>query len=227
MTKPRESAEGSAEKPLNVWIVEDNAPYRNSLSRVVGGMVGHENLRAFSDCEGALAALPTGRAPEALLLDLDLPGMGGLEALPRFKSLAPATRIIILTSFDDHDRIAKAICAGAAGYLLKSTELSRVTSAIHEALAGGAPMTPSVASVVLTMFAQASAAKNTSPEYGLTPRERETLEGMVGGLTAKAIAARMNVSYHTVDTHVRNIYEKLGVQSRGGAVAKAVRERLF
>lgn len=206
-----------------VWIVEDNDPYRTSLSRVVERVAGEGRFRAFGDCETALGLLPTARKPGVLLLDLGLPGVSGLEALGRFKELAPEMRVIVLTSFDDQESIFKAICAGASGYLLKSAELSQVTSAIREVVAGGAPMTPQVASVVLTMFAKLGANKVPNAEYGLSPRETETLKAMVEGLATKEIAERLGVSYHTVDTYVRNIYAKLRVQSRAGAVAKAVR----
>lgn len=214
-------------KPVRVWIVEDNPAYRQSLRKVVERMSSSEGVTAYGNCEEALASLNAASAPDVLLLDLGLPGMSGIEGLPRLKTAAPEMRIIALTSFDDRDWIFKAICAGASGYLLKTTPLSEVTEAIHEVLKGGAPMNPEVASVVLNMFAKMGAGQGETPEYGLSPRERETLEGMVDGLTAKEIAARMKVSYHTVDTYVRSIYTKLHVQSRGGAVAKAIRERLF
>jgi DNA-binding NarL/FixJ family response regulator len=217
----------SGANALSVWIVEDNAPYRQSLVRVVSCIVDADHLRAFGDAEDLLAALKAGPAPDALLLDLGLPGMSGVRALPHIKTVAPQTRIIALTSFDDHESIAKAIRAGVSGYLLKTTELSKITGAIREVLAGGAPMTPQVASIVLAMFAQQGERPDSPPEYGLSPRERETLNGMVEGLTAKEIAVRMGVSYHTVDTYVRAVYAKLDVQSRGMAVAKAVREQLF
>jgi DNA-binding NarL/FixJ family response regulator len=212
---------------LRVWIVEDNPAYRNSLTRVVSRMAEVGECRVFGDCEDAMAALQSESTPDVMLLDLGLPGMSGAEGLIRFKSLAPNMRVIVLTSFDDQGWIFKAICAGASGYLLKSTPLSQITGAIRDVLNGGAPMTPQVASIVLNMFAQFGAVQKPNQEYGLSPRERQTLEGMVAGLTAKEIAGRMEVSYHTVDTYVRNIYLKMDVQSRGGAVAKAVREKLF
>ncbi len=211
---------------LSVWIVEDNAAYRQSLLRVLCRIVDAPNLRAFADAEDMLAALAAGNFPSALLLDLGLPGMSGAAALMRVKAFAPQIRVIVLTSFDDHQSIADAICAGASGYLLKTAELTNITDAIREALAGGAPMTPQVASIVLAMFAQQGHARTAQPEYGLSSRERETLDGMVRGLTTKEIAAQMGISYHTVDTYVRAVYSKLDVQSRGGAIAKAVRENL-
>ncbi len=212
---------------LTVWIVEDNAAYRQSLLRVLSRIVDAPNLRAFPDAEDMLSALMAGNHPRALLLDLGLPGMSGVAALTRVKAVAPQMRVIVLTSFDDHQSIADAICAGAAGYLLKTAELANITGAIREVLAGGAPMTPQVASIVLAMFAQQGKTGVAQPEYGLSPRERETLDGMVRGQTTKEIAANMGVSYHTVDTYVRGVYSKLDVQSRGSAVAKAVRENLY
>lgn len=213
-------------KPLRIWIVEDNAAYRASVARVIARIPDCGEARAFPDCEETFSALAGEPPPHILLLDLGLPGMNGLDGLSRFKAIAPELRILILTSSDDHDRIFKAVCAGASGYLLKTAPLAKLNDAIREVLAGGAPMSPPVASAVLNMFAQLGGAKPSPADYGLAPREKQTLEGMVQGLTVKEIADRMQVSYHTADTYVRNIYTKLHVHSRAGAVAKAVRERL-
>jgi DNA-binding NarL/FixJ family response regulator len=212
---------------VRVWMVEDNAAYRNSLARVVEKLVGKEQAREFADCESALAALENSPMPDVMLLDLGLPGMSGLEGLRQLKKCAPQIRTIVLTSFEDRASIFEAISAGAAGYLLKNSKVSEITGAIRELMAGGAPMSRQVASVVLTMFAEIAAAKQSRKRFCLSPREHETLEGMVAGWTTKEIAARMSVSYHTVDTYIRSIYEKLDVQSRSGAVARAVREGLF
>lgn len=218
--------DGAAPK-IHVWIVEDNTAYRQSLVRVVERLCGPESTRDFFDCESALAALASHTAPEVLLLDLGLPGMTGLEGLSRFKGHTPQIRVLVLTSFEDRDSIFKAICSGASGYLLKNASVSEITNAIQELLAGGAPMSRNVASVVLNMFMKIGAGQAAKTEFGLSTREHETLEGMVAGLTTKEIAARMSISYHTVDTYIRSIYQKLNVQSRGGAVAKAIREGLF
>lgn len=209
-----------------VWIVEDNAAYRSSVVRVVEGMAACQEARAFSDCEETFCAFAGTAAPDLLILDLGLPGMNGLDGLRRFKALAPELKILVLTSSDDQERIFKAICSGASGYLLKSSPLANLHNAIREVLAGGAPMSPAVASAVLSMFALMGGSKPGPHDYGLAPREKETLEGMVQGLTVKEIADRMGVSYHTADTYVRAIYTKLHVHSRAGAVAKAVRERI-
>jgi DNA-binding NarL/FixJ family response regulator len=130
----------------------------------------------------------------------------------------------MLTAFDDSDKIFRAICAGASGYLLKTAPIERIVEAIEEALRGGAPLTPQVAQSVLRMFATLA---QPAQDYGLTAREKKILELMTQGLIKKEIADRLGVSYHTVDTHLRNIYTKLHVHSRTGAVAKAIKERLF
>jgi DNA-binding NarL/FixJ family response regulator len=224
---PLEPAPHSDHDPLQVWLIEDNSAYRESLTRAVTLITPADDVRAFGNCEVALEDLARLEAPHVLLLDIGLPGMSGLEGLERFKSLAPAMLIIMVTSFDDHDRIFKAICAGASGYLLKSAPLAEITEAIRQVLRGGAPMSPQVASSVLRILGQMGQTKPATAEYGLSPRERETLEAMVHGITLKEIAHRMDISHHTVDTYVRNIYSKLHVRSRGGAVAKALRERLL
>jgi DNA-binding NarL/FixJ family response regulator len=130
----------------------------------------------------------------------------------------------MLTVFDSHDKIFKAICAGASGYLLKTSPSEKIVESIHEAHAGGAPMTPQVARSVLDMFGRVSP---PGEDYGLTSREQKILELMIQGMTKKEIADALAISYHTVDTHLRNIYTKLHVHTRTGAVAKALKERLF
>ena len=162
--------------------------------------------------------------PDVVLLDVELPGLNGLEAVKRIKSISPSTRVIMLTVFDDHDKIFKAICAGASGYLLKTSPVEKIIESIREAQDGGAPMTPRVARSVLDMFMRTS---SPHEDYGLTTREQSILELMTKGLIKKEIADRLSVSYHTVDTHLRNIYAKLHVHTRTGAVSKALKERLF
>jgi len=130
----------------------------------------------------------------------------------------------MLTVFDDHDKIFKAICAGASGYLLKTSPVEKIIESIREAQDGGAPMTPRVARSVLDMFSRSSPPHQ---DYGLTAREQKILELMTQGLIKKEIADQLTLSYHTVDTHLRNIYSKLHVHTRTGAVSKALKEKLF
>jgi len=210
--------------PVSVWLVEDNHTFRNVVARVLGQVDGLECSRQFSNAEDALDALAGGGVPDVILLDVELPGQSGLEAVRKIKAICPSTRVVMLTVFEDHEKVFKAICAGASGYLLKTAPVERIVESIHEALTGGAPMTPRVAKSVLEMFSQLVQPKH---DYGLTTREQEILELMTQGLAKKQIADQLSVSYHTVDTHMRNIYTKLHVHSFTGAVARALKERLF
>jgi DNA-binding NarL/FixJ family response regulator len=209
---------------INVWLIEDNDAFRNALVRVIRQLEGMDCPRTFSSCEEALKALAAESPPEVILLDVGLPGMSGIEGIKHIKATAPATHVIMLTMFDDHDKVFKSICAGASGYLLKTAAPEKITEAILEVLAGGAPMNARVAKSVLDMFAKLAAPQ---ADYGLTGREKEVLELMVRGLIKKEIADTLSLSYHTIDTHLRNIYQKLHVHTRTGAVAKALKERLF
>ncbi|HSU57608.1 MAG TPA: response regulator transcription factor [Candidatus Dormibacteraeota bacterium] len=210
--------------PISVWLVEDNHTFRRTVARLLNQVPGLVCSQDFSNSEDALESLENGALPDVVLVDVELPGMDGIQAVRRMKSMSPATRIIMLTVFDDHDKIFKAICSGASGYLLKTAPVETVIDSIREVYSGGAPMTPRVARSVLDMFGKFMVPQH---DYGLTAREQKILELMTQGLIKKEIADRLSVSYHTVDTHLRNIYAKLHVNTRSGAVAKALKERLF
>ena len=209
---------------INVWLIEDNSAFREALARVIRDSGGLDCPRTFSSCEEALQALQNTTPPEVILLDVGLPGMSGIEGIQHIKAAAPTTQVIMLTMFDDHDKVFKSICAGASGYLLKTAPPHKITDAIQEVLSGGAPMNSRVARSVLDMFAKLA---GPHADYGLTGREKMVLELMVRGLIKKEIADQLSLSYHTIDTHLRNIYQKLHVHTRTGAVAKALKERLF
>lgn len=208
-----------------VWLIEDHADSRRVLARVLNRSATLTCPCAFASCEEALAALHSKAAPDVILLDIGLPGMSGIEGIPRLKALAPAAQVIILTVFDDEEKVFNALCAGASGYMLKDSDEDTIAEAVREVLEGGAPINPRVARLVLKMFT--SRAAPAVHEYGLSSREREVLELMVAGLIKKEIADRLHLSYHTVDNHLRSIYSKLQVHTRGGAVAKAIAERLL
>jgi len=210
---------------VNVWLVEDNETYRSAIKRALGHASGLRCTGAFGSCEDALLRLRQDDPPEIILLDIGLPGMSGLEGIEQFKALSPTTHIIILTAFEDTDKIFRAICAGASGYLLKTSTASAIEAAIREVVGGGAPMTPQIARSVLGLFAK-MATPAPSPDQGLSRREKETLEYLVQGLATKEIADRLDLSIHTVDTHLRNIYRKLHVHSRAGAVGKMIQSKL-
>lgn len=218
------SAVKSVRPPINVWLIEDNHTFRNTVARALGRVENIECSQHFANAEDALDAMLGGAVPDVALVDVELPGQNGIEAVRKIKSISPATRVVMLTVFDDQEKVFKAICAGASGYLLKTSPVERIAESIHEALAGGAPMTPRVAGAVLKMFSQLVQPKQ---DYGLTVREQKIVELMSNGLIKKEIADQLELNYHTMDTHLRNIYTKLHVHSRTGAVAKAVKERLF
>jgi len=210
--------------PIPLWVIEDNETYRNTIAELVDSTEGMRCTHAFQSCEKALKALEDDFPPEIILMDIGLPGISGIEGIGRIKAISPSTDVIMLTVFDDEKQIFDAICSGASGYLLKSAQAHEIIGAVRQVLAGGAPMDSRVARKVLDMFSRLSVPMG---EYGLTGREKEFLRLMVDGLTAKEIAERLFLSIRTVDTHVKNIYMKLQVHSRSGAVAKALRERLL
>lgn len=212
-------------QPITVWLVEDNEPYRASLTKAVRRIAGGAGVRAFADCEAALKELETSVPPRVMLLDIGLPGMSGLDGIARFKAISPDLRIIMLTSFDDHNRVVRAICAGASGYMLKTSPVVKVKEAIEEVLEGGAPMSPQIASAVLGLVVKLATPRTSEPL--LSPRETEVLQLMSQGLAMKEIGVRLGASYHTVDTHIRRVYEKLQVHSRAEAVAKGMKQGLL
>jgi DNA-binding NarL/FixJ family response regulator len=208
---------------LTLWLIEDNAPFRRTVQRVVSKLPNIETVRGFSTFEEALVALSKATAPDIVLLDVGLPGMTGIEGIAPLKAAAPDVQILILTAFEDDDRIFRAICAGASGYLLKTSTTAEIATAVAEVQRGGSPMTPRIARRVLEMFAKANPPKR---DYGLSPREQEILQLLVQGKTVKEAAADLGISFHTADEYIRTVYTKLQVHTRSGAVAKAIKEGL-
>lgn len=213
----------ASKPPTRIWLVEDNNAFRSVIARVINDIAGFECSEAFSSCEDALESLASAR-PEIILLDVELPGMNGLEGIREIKKRSPNTHVVMLTVFADQQKIRNAIGAGASGYLLKTSSEEEIAAAMRDVLAGGTPMNKEVARSVWNMFAEMAA---PAEAHRLTPREKEILKGLVEGLGNKEIAEKLSMSYHTVDAHLRNIYDKLKVHNRAGAVAKAVHERLI
>lgn len=209
---------------VRVAIFEDRAPVREALSLLVQGTEGLELAGAFADCNNLRPDIEQAQ-PEVVLMDIEMPGMNGVEAVKILKREYPGITILMQTVFDDDEKVFHAICAGASGYLLKNTPPSKLLESIIESYQGGAPMSPSIARKTLSLF-QKFLGPAQPPDYQLTNREKDILQQLVKGLSYKMIAGACNISFDTVRTHIRNIYEKLHVASMTEAVAKAIKERL-
>jgi DNA-binding NarL/FixJ family response regulator len=208
---------------LQVAIIEDRREIRAGLAALIGGTEGFRCADVFASMEDALPALAE-RAPDVVLVDIGLPGMSGIEGLKILRARHPALPLVMLTVYDDDERIFDALCAGASGYLLKKTAPSRLIESLREAAEGGAPMSPEVARRVIALFRELRPPARA--DYDLTPHERRILGMLVEGHNYKTAAVALGVSVNTISFHVRHVYEKLQVHSRSDAVAKALRERI-
>ncbi len=204
-------------REIKVGIVKDQKQTREGLATLINGTQGLRTVGAWATMEDALSRIERD-PPHVLLADINLPGMSGIDGVRKIKERLPALHILMLTVYDDNDRIFDAICAGACGYLLKDTPPTRLLEAVREAQEGGAPMTGDVARKVVTMF-QSIAPKKS--EHGLSPRELEVLKLLADGHSYKTAADAISVSIDTLRFHTRNIYEKLHVHSKSEAVLKA------
>jgi DNA-binding NarL/FixJ family response regulator len=212
---------------VKVTIFEDRKPVREAISLLVEGTAGLELAGAYPDCSNLESRIQHSK-PDVVLMDIEMPGMNGVEAVKIIKRLFPEITVVMQTVFEDDDKVFDAICSGASGYLLKDTPPSRLMESIKEAHEGGAPMSPTIAKKTLNLFQKflSPLSGNTNTDYHLSPREKEVLEWLVKGYSYKMIAASCTISFDTVRTHIRNIYHKLHVASMSEAVAKAIRERL-
>ena len=219
--KPSETL--PSRRVITVAIIEDDRLIREGLATLINGCKGFRCTGAFRSMEAALAQ-PWSPVAEAALVDLGLPGMSGVEGLSRLRDKYPATALLVLTVYEDDERIFQALCAGACGYLLKKTAPQRILDSIEEALNGGAPMSPEVARRVLQLFREIRPPERVS--YELTPHELRLLKLLVEGHNYQSAAAELGVSFSTINFHMQNIYGKLQVHSKSEAVAKALRQRL-
>jgi len=196
---------------ITVAIVEDDKYIRSSIAEFLQMQPDFKLLGEFGSVEAFIA---TGPGPDVLLLDIELPGISGLEGAFRIKEEHPDTNILMLTVYEDRERIFKALQAGATGYLLKNTPLIKIRTAIIEATEGGAPMSPLVAKKVIAYFSGKPAPVEESNHEHLTVREHEVSLLLINGDTYKQIAWRLNISPDTVRQHIKNIYRKLQINSR-------------
>jgi DNA-binding NarL/FixJ family response regulator len=205
---------------ITVSIVEDNEQLRGTLARVINRAEGFECLSQYATAEAALQALPQEK-PNVVLMDINLPGINGVECVRRLKPLAPQTLVIMLTAYEDTENIFNSLAAGASGYLLKRTTSAELLNALRDVQKGGSPMTAHIARKVVQSFQKAGASAQATEN--LSQREQEVLDCLSQGLMYKEIAEKLGISYETVHTYIRRIYEKLQVRTRTEAVAKFLR----
>ena len=203
---------------ITVSIVEDDAPARNILAEWIRGADGFECLGVHGSAESALASLPREK-PSVVLMDINMPGMSGVECVRRLKPQMMETQFMMLTVYEDSDHIFTALSSGASGYLLKRTPRAQLLAAVKEVCAGGSPMSSNVARKIVQSFQQFNSAL-PSEQVNLSPREREVLELLARGFLYKEISDLLKISMPTVNTHIHRIYEKLHVRSRAQAIAK-------
>lgn len=206
-----------------ILLYEDNAGYRENLAKLLDTDPGLRVVGQYSDCRRLREQVDLHR-PDLVLLDIDMPYVDGLQGLYLLKQHAPLVKALMLTIFDDNDKVFSAICLGADGYLLKHTAPNKILDALHDLFNGGAPMTPSIARKVLDLFPKSLVMP--PKDYQLTEKERAVLSLLVTGKSYKMIAAEMGVTVNTVRTHIKGIYEKLAVHSAAEAIIKAIREQI-
>jgi DNA-binding NarL/FixJ family response regulator len=206
--------------PITVAIVEDDAPLRASLAGILQRAPDCRCVGAFSSAEQALEEIPA-LLPQVVLMDINLPGMDGVQCVRRLADLIPKAQILMLTVHEDTDTIFESLSAGAAGYLLKPVRAAELLTAVKDVYAGGAPMTSHIARKVVQSFKRAGAGPDDGKQ--LSPRERDVLDFLVKGYSYKEVADQMGITYSTVHTHIEHISQKLHVQSRAQAVAKYLR----
>jgi len=212
-------------EPLRVWLLEDHDAFRRTVLRLLSHTSDMRAEHAFGSAEALMEQLNAGDTPppHVLLLDLGLPGMSGLDVIREVTQRLPECRIIVLTVFEDEEKISQALTTGACGYLLKTAEPHEITGTIRQAAEGGTPMSSRVARSLIDILARLT---QPATHVDLSPREREMLKCLVDGLTNKEIATHMDVSIHTVDSYARTLFTKLKVRSRASAVARALKDRL-
>ncbi|HRN56820.1 MAG TPA: response regulator transcription factor [Agriterribacter sp.] len=209
--------------PVRIVIYEDNATLRESLSSLLALTGEYTVLASYPDCSNVINDTRE-KNPDVILMDIDMPGINGIEAVKKIRTINRSVQIIMLTVFDDNTHVFDALYAGANGYLLKKYVSDKLIHAIREVLEGGAPMSPTIARMIISGMQENI--KVSDKNYLLTNREKEILQLLSKGNSFKLIAAELFISLDTVRTHIKHIYDKLHVHSQGEAISKAINEKL-
>jgi DNA-binding NarL/FixJ family response regulator len=207
--------------PISIILFDDNDRLRESLVYLLNNTEGFKVLADYSGCNDAASATRVYK-PDVVLMDIDMPGEGGINGVKMIKEVMPLTAIIMFTVFEDDDKLFQCLCAGADGYLLKKTHPGKLFEAIQDVMAGGAPMSPSIARKVLSSFKHSK-----STQYNLTPRELDVLQLLIKGYSSKMIAAELKISFDTARSHLKNIYTKLHVNCGKQAISKVLTEHIL
>ena len=209
---------------IKVIIFDDNDSLRDSVTMFLQDTADFTLVGSYAHCLDVTDNIRDTK-PDVVIMDIDMPGMNGIEGVKLIRRNFPTVQILMLTVFDDDEKVFAAIKAGAAGYILKNAEPGNLLQAISEVYSGGAPMTPGIARKVLQQFQ--TILPEEKKDYHLSIREKEVLGLLVEGLSYKMIAGKLNITYDTVRAHMKKIYEKLHVASMTEAVAKAINQQLF
>ena len=206
---------------IKVILFDDNELLRDSIAMLLNDAGDFDLLGSYPNCLDVIKNIQQTK-PDVVIMDIDMPGMNGIEGVKLIRKNFPTVQILMQTVFDDDEKVFAAIKAGAAGYILKNTDPKNILEAVREVYTGGAPMTPSIARKVLLQFQQPQ-----KEDFNLRAREKEVLSLLVDGLSYKMISDKLNITYDTVRAHMKKIYEKLHVSSMTEAVAKAINQKLF
>jgi len=213
-------------KLLSIIIFDDNINVRESIGLLLSTTDNMQLVAAFDSCKNMLDDIESIN-PDIILMDIDMPGITGIDGVKLLRTKFPALPVLMLTGFEDDEKVFASLCAGANGYILKNANMQSLIQYINEVYHGGAPMTPVIARKVLNQFTKLQPAQMQNEDYNLSSREKDVLQLLVKGKSYKMIADELNISYETVHSHIRKIYQKLQVNSVGEAVSKTISKNIL
>jgi DNA-binding NarL/FixJ family response regulator len=217
--------ENDSTSPISVGVVEDQRRTREGLYALIDGSAGFHCIGAWRSIEDALLAQPEAGAPQVVLLDIGLPGMSGIEGIPQLREKWPSAALVVLTVYEDNERVFEALCSGANGYLLKNTPPAKLLEGVQDAVRGGAPMSPGIARQVVELFRRFRPPDKSN--FDLTHHEIRLLKLLARGHSYRTAAIQLGVTVNTIAFHIKSIYGKLQVHSKTEAVARALRDHLL